>query len=69
MGPAVQYLAGELSVDSGLVIPLQTSHNTVGMRFDVSEADYLHLAKLDASFPLQHFHHLADVPRHRVGSR
>lgn len=66
MGPAAQYLAGELSVDTGLVIPLQASHNTVGMRFDVSEADYLHLAKRDASFPLNHLHHLADVHRHQV---
>ena len=62
----MQYLAGALTVDAGLVIPLQASHNTVGMRFDIAEADYLHLAKRDASFPLNHLHHLSDIPRHRV---
>lgn len=28
--PAVQYIAGELPVDEGLVLPLVASHNTVG---------------------------------------
>lgn len=60
-GPAVQYLAGELPVEGGAVIPLQASHNTVGMRFDIKEADYIHLVKTDASFPLQVFCSLKDT--------
>ena len=49
------------------MIPLQASHNTVGMRFDIKEADYLHLAKTDASFPLQHFSGIKDTVKMQVG--
>ena len=61
--PAVQYLAGELPVDAGQVLPLLASHNTVRMRFDIESADYLHLMKTDASFPHYHFAMLADAGR------
>jgi type III protein arginine methyltransferase len=33
--PAVQYLAGELAVEAGMVLPLRAAHNTVAMRFDI----------------------------------
>lgn len=66
MGPAVQYLAGELSVEQGTVLPLMASHNTVRMRFDIEEAEYLHLAKPDAAFPSLHFSMLADRMRNQV---
>jgi type III protein arginine methyltransferase len=33
--PAVQYLAGELAVEAGMVMPLRAAHNTVAMRFDI----------------------------------
>ena len=67
LGPAVQYIAGELSVEQGTVLPLLASHNTVRMRFDIEEAEYLHLAKPDAAFPALHFAMLADQSRNRVG--
>lgn len=63
MGPAIQYLAGELPVRCGQVLPLQAAHNTVRMSFDIEEADYLHLAKTDAAFPLHHLSALSDAPR------
>lgn len=66
LGPAVQYLAGELSVEQGMVVPLLASHNTVRMRFDIQEAEYLHLAKPDAAFPALHFAMLADHARNEV---
>lgn len=66
LGPAVQYLAGELSVEQGTVLPLLASHNTVRMRFDMEEADYLHLAKADAAFPAGHLAMLADDARNQV---
>lgn len=66
MGPAVQYLAGELVVEQGTVLPLLASHNTVRMRFDIEEAEYLHLAKPDAAFPALHFSMLADRTRNQV---
>lgn len=66
LGPAVQYLAGELLVQGGSIIPLQASHNTVAMRFDVEEADYLHISKTDAAFPLHHLYTLRDEGRSRV---
>lgn len=66
LGPAVQYLAGELSVEHGMVLPLLASHNTVRMRFDIEEAEYLHLAKPDAAFPALHFAMLADHARNEV---
>ena len=68
MGPAVQYLAGELSVEQGMVLPLLASHNTVRMRFDIEQAEYLHLAKPDAAFPPLHFAMLADDGRNQVNS-
>jgi len=61
--PAVQYLAGEMTVRQGSVLPLLASHNTVRMRFDIEEADYVHLYKCDASFPQRHFSMLADHSR------
>lgn len=61
--PAVQYLAGELRVEPGAIIPIIASHNTVRMRFDIESADYLHLMKPDASFPHNHFAMLADSGR------
>lgn len=61
--PALQYLAGELRVDAGIILPLTASHNTVGMRFDIEAADYLHLMKPDFSFPQRHFSMLADHSR------
>ena len=61
--PALQYLAGELRVDAGTILPLTASHNTVGMRFDIEAADYLHLMKSDFSFPQRHFNMLADHSR------
>lgn len=66
MGPAVQYLAGELVVEQGMVLPLLASHNTVRMRFDIEEAEYLHLAKPDAAFPALQFSMLADRMRNQV---
>ena len=59
--PALQYLAGELRVDPGTIMPVIASHNTVRMRFDIETADYLHLMKTDASFPHRHFDMLADT--------
>eukprot|EP00884_Botryococcus_braunii_P006992 jgi/Botrbrau1/16294/Bobra.0066s0063.1 len=58
--------AGELRVDATTVLPLLASHNTVRMRFDVEQAEYLHLAKADASFPTSHFSMLADTRRNKV---
>lgn len=63
MKPAVQYLAGELSVQEGSVLPILATHNTVRMRFDIEEAEYIHLYKADASFPQRHFSMLADTGR------
>ncbi|GMH43344.1 hypothetical protein BSKO_11266 [Bryopsis sp. KO-2023] len=61
--PAVQFTAGEMRIDKGLVLPLVCSHNTVRIRFDVEEAEYLHLVKQDASFPRMHYSILSDVSR------
>jgi type III protein arginine methyltransferase len=58
--PALQYIAGELRVDPGHIMPVIASHNTVGMRFDIETAEYLHLMKADASFPHRHFNMLAN---------
>ena len=66
MQAALQYMAGELKVERGDVLPLLATHNTVRMRFDMEEAEYLHLAKTDAAFPLQHFSMLADTARNEV---
>ena len=59
-------MAGEMKVECGDVLPLLATHNTVRMRFDIEEAEYLHLAKTDAAFPLQHFSMLADTARNEV---
>ena len=66
LGPALQYLAGEMLVEQGSVMPLLASHNTVRMRFDIEQAEYLHLAKPDATFPAMHFSMLADQSRNHV---
>ena len=66
MQPAVQYLAGELRVDAGEVLPVLATHNTVRLRFDIEEAEYLHLAKPDAAFPANHFSMLADSRRNQA---
>ncbi len=66
MQPAVQYLAGELRVDAGEVLPVLATHNTVRLRFDIEEAEYLHLAKPDAAFPVNHFSMLADTRRNQA---
>lgn len=31
----MQYLAGELAVEAGMLLPLRAAHNTVAMRFDI----------------------------------
>jgi protein arginine N-methyltransferase 7 len=62
----VQYLAGELRVRAGEVLPLLAQHNTVRLRFDVEAAEYLHLAKPDAAFPAAHFSMLADARRNQA---
>ena len=49
--PAVQYLSGILPVEEGDVAPLTCMHNTVRIRFDLDEAEYISLARPDASFP------------------
>ena len=59
--PALQYLAGELRVEANTIMPVIASHNTVGMRFDIETADYLHLMKRDPSFPHRHFNMLKDT--------
>lgn len=64
--PALQYLAGELPVARGAVLPLRCSHNTVRMRFDLEAAEYTHLAKADAAFPIVHFSMLADRSRNEA---
>ena len=66
MQPAVQYLAGELRVEAGQVLPVLATHNTVRLRFDIEEAEYLHLAKPDAAFPANHFSMLADTHRNQA---
>ena len=66
MQAALQYMAGEMKVERGDVLPLLATQNTVRMRFDIEEAEYLHLAKTDAAFPLQHFSMLADTARNEV---
>ncbi len=66
LGPAVQYLAGEMAVEAGMVLPLRAAHNTVRLRFDVEEAEYLNLTKADTSFPPRQFAMLADARRNEV---
>lgn len=50
------------------VLPLLATHNTVRMRFDVEAAEYLNLARTDASFPPVHFAMLADDARNQVST-
>ncbi len=66
LGPAVQYLAGQLLVESGMLLPVVAMHNTVRMHFDIEEAEYMHLTKTDASFPAGQFSMLADTARNEV---
>lgn len=66
MQPALQYMAGELRVEGGDVLPLLATHNTVRMRFDIEEAEYLNFCSSDATFPTQHFSMLADTARNEV---
>ncbi|KAK9836263.1 hypothetical protein WJX81_000365 [Elliptochloris bilobata] len=61
-----EYLAGELPVAAGEVLPLRCSHNTVRLRFDLGTAEYTHLAKPDAAFPAVHFSMLADRRRNEA---
>jgi protein arginine N-methyltransferase 7 len=64
--PALQYLPGELRVENGTLLPIQCAHNTVRLRFDVERAEYMHLAKPDASFPRYQFNLLADSVRNEA---
>ena len=48
------------------MLPLLATHNTVRMRFDVEAAEYLNLARTDASFPPVQFAMLADDARNQV---
>ena len=48
------------------MLPLVASHNTVRMRFDVEQAEYLFLTKADAGFPPLHFSMLGDTTRNQV---
>ncbi len=66
LGPAVQYLPGELRVEAGQTLPLLATHNTVRLRFDLEAAEYLHLARPDASFPPVQFAMLADQKRNQA---
>ena len=66
LGPAVQYLPGELRVEAGQTLPLLATHNTVRLRFDLEAAEYLHLARADASFPPVQFAMLADRKRNEA---
>lgn len=66
MQPALQYMAGELRVEHGDMLPLLATHNTVRMRFDLEEAEYLNFCSADATFPAQHFSMLADKARNEV---
>ena len=50
----------------GAVLPLRCSHNTVRLRFDLEAAEYTHLAKTDAAFPVVHFSMLADRGRNEA---
>ena len=51
MQPALQYMAGELRVERGDVLPLLATHNTVRMRFDIEEAEYPELQQLGCHIP------------------
>ncbi len=62
----MQYLPGEVRVEVGQTLPLLATHNTVRFRFDLEAAEYLHLARPDASFPPVQFAMLADERRNQV---
>ena len=62
----MQYLPGELRVEARQTLPLLATHNTVRLRFDLEAAEYLHLARPDASFPPVHFAMLADQKRNEA---
>ncbi len=64
--PALQYLAGELPVSAGEVLPLRCTHNTVRLHFDLGAAEYTHLAKPGAAFPAVHFSMLGDRRRNEA---
>jgi protein arginine N-methyltransferase 7 len=63
VGPALQYLPGELAARAGEARPLLARHNTVRLRFDVAAAEYLRLAKADAAFPPAALEQLSDGAR------
>ena len=50
----------------GAVLPLRCSHNTVRLRFDLEAAEYTHMAKADAAFPIVHFSMLANRSRNEA---
>ena len=64
--PAIQYLKGQIRVEDGDVMPLVAMHNTVRMSFDVEDAEYVSLARADASFPMDQFSFLNDVHRNEA---
>ena len=64
--PALQYLAGEIVVDDGMVLPLMCEHNTVRLRFDVEAAEYINLAISNANFPPVQFTMLTDTLKHEA---
>ena len=45
IGPALPYLAGEISFEAATKMPLVASHHIVLMRIEVKQATYLHLPK------------------------
>lgn len=65
----MQYLAGDIAVKGGQVLPLRCSHNTVRMQWLVEEAEYLNLAAADIAFPARHFSMLANCRRAEVGQK
>lgn len=64
--PALQYLAGEIVVDDGMVLPLVCEHNTVRLRFDVEAAEYINLANPCANFPPIQFTMLSDTLKYEA---
>ena len=61
--PALQYMPGTTLVEEGMVIPLLATHNTVRLRFDLEEAEYVAVAASDVSIPHFHFAAAADEAR------
>jgi protein arginine N-methyltransferase 7 len=64
--PAVQFLKGQMLVNEEDVIPLVAMHNTVRIRFDIQDAEYVCLSRPDASFPQNQFSFLNDVGRNEA---